>query len=167
MVRRKILRYPDPRLHTVARPVEVIDDALRSLITDMAETMYASQGIGLAATQINVHRRVIVIDTSDTGKNLLVLINPEIIRAGGSASQEEGCLSVPGVTVRVRRAEWIQVQSIDEDGALQEFRADGLEAMCIQHEMDHLQGIVFTDHLPAAQQSRLRKDMSESGNRRR
>ncbi|MDQ7970905.1 MAG: peptide deformylase [Oxalicibacterium faecigallinarum] len=167
MARRKILRYPDPRLHTIARPVEVIDDALRSLITDMAETMYASQGIGLAATQINVHRRVIVIDTSDTGKNLLVLINPEIIRAGGSASHEEGCLSVPGVTVRVRRAEWIQVQSIDEDGALQEFRADGLEAMCIQHEMDHLQGIVFTDHLPAAQQSRLRKDMSESGNRRR
>lgn len=167
MARRKILRYPDPRLHTIARPVEVIDDALRSLITDMAETMYASQGIGLAATQINVHRRVIVIDTSDTGKNLLVLINPEIIRAGGSASHEEGCLSMPGVTVRVRRAEWIQVQSIDEDGALQEFRADGLEAMCIQHEMDHLQGIVFTDHLPVAQQSRLRKDMSESGNRRR
>jgi len=167
MARRKILRYPDPRLHTIAKPVEVIDDALRTLIADMAQTMYASQGIGLAATQINVHQRVIVIDVSEQGNDLVVLINPEIVRSGGSASHEEGCLSVPGVTVRVRRAEWIQVQAIDEDGEPLEFRADGLEAMCIQHEMDHLQGIVFTEHLPAAQQTRLRKERATTTGRQR
>lgn len=167
MARRKILRYPDPRLRTVAKPVEVIDDALRTLIDDMAQTMYASQGIGLAATQINVHQRVIVIDVSDQGNDLVVLINPEIVRSGGSASHEEGCLSVPGVTVRVRRAEWIQVQAIDQDGEPLEIRADGLEAMCIQHEMDHLQGIVFTEHLPAAQQARLCKEHSTTPTRRR
>jgi len=167
MARRKILRYPDPRLHTIAKPVEVIDDALRSLIADMAQTMYASQGIGLAATQINVHQRVIVIDVSEQGNDLVVLINPEIVRSGGSASHEEGCLSVPSVTVRVRRAEWIQVQAIDQDGEPLELRADGLEAMCIQHEMDHLQGIVFTEHLPAAQQIRLRKERATTTGRQR
>lgn len=158
MTRRKILRYPDPRLHKVAAPVAVIDDGVRTLIADMAQTMYAAQGIGLAATQIDVHQRVIVVDVSDQQNQLLVLINPEIVRSGGSASHEEGCLSVPGVSVRVRRAEWVQVQAVDERGELFEVRADGLEAMCIQHEMDHLKGIVFTDHLPAAQRARLEKE---------
>lgn len=158
MPRRKILRFPDPRLHTVAKPVRTIDAALQQLVGDMFDTMYGAGGIGLAATQINAHLRVIVLDTSEKGDQPVTLINPEILRSGGSASHEEGCLSVPGVTVRVRRAEWIEIQALDEQGELFALRADGLEAMCIQHEMDHLQGIVFTEHLPPDRQARLKNE---------
>ncbi|WP_293775799.1 peptide deformylase [uncultured Oxalicibacterium sp.] len=167
MTRRKILRYPDPRLLTVAKPVTRIDDALRRLIDDMTETMYGSGGIGLAATQIDVHQRVIVMDVSQKRDQLVVLINPVILAAGGSASHDEGCLSVPGTTIRVRRPAWIQVQALDREGDLFEVRADDWEAVCIQHEIEHLDGIVFTDYLPVAQQEKLRKQLATAGNRRR
>ena len=148
-----ILEFPDPRLRTKAQPVEQVDDALRKLIDDMFETMYAAPGIGLAATQVNVHKRVVVIDVSEQRNERLALINPELVSHSGMEETEEGCLSVPGIYEKVKRADRIRVRALDRDGKQIEFDADGLLAVCIQHEMDHLEGVLFIDHL-----SRLKRD---------
>ncbi len=157
-----ILRYPDPRLKTVARPIETIDDALRRLVSDMAETMYEAPGIGLAATQVDVHRRLIVIDTSETKDNLLVLINPEIIeRSPVMQLCEEGCLSLPGVYDKVERAESVVVSHLDLDGQQQTFTAEGLLAVCVQHELEHLEGRVFIENLSLLKQTRARARLAK------
>jgi peptide deformylase len=157
-----ILRYPDPRLHTVAKPVEKVDDEARRLVRDMAETMYAAPGIGLAATQVDVHRRVIVIDTSDTRDQLLVLINPEIVRASDEIQEcEEGCLSVPGVYETVTRAAKVTVRALDANGIAFERTAEGMVAVCIQHEMDHLEGKVFVEYLSRLKRSRIKARMEK------
>jgi peptide deformylase len=157
-----ILRYPDPRLHTVAKPVEKVDDEVRRLVRDMAETMYAAPGIGLAATQVDVHRRVIVIDTSDTRDQLLVLINPEIVRASDEIQEcEEGCLSVPGVYETVTRAAKVKVGALDANGIAFEREAEGMLAVCIQHEMDHLEGKVFVEYLSRLKRSRIKARMEK------
>ena len=150
-----ILRYPDERLHTIAQPVESVNGEIRQLIEDLAETMYAAPGVGLAATQVDVHKRVIVIDVSETRDQLLVLINPTIIESRGVSEFEEGCLSVPGIYERVERAEWVKVRALDRNGELFETEADGLLAVCIQHEMDHLLGKVFVEYLSRLKQSRI------------
>lgn len=151
-----ILRYPDPRLHQIAAKVEQLDDGIRKLINDMAETMYAAPGVGLAATQLDVHLRIIVIDISDTRDQLRVFVNPELIAASGEADREEGCLSVPDVYEKVRRAESITVRAQDADGRPYTLEAEGLLAVCIQHEMDHLEGKVFVEKLSRLKQSRIR-----------
>ncbi|MFP5381873.1 MAG: peptide deformylase [Gammaproteobacteria bacterium] len=156
MARLPILHYPDPRLHTVAKPVQAVDDRIRRLVDDMAETMYAAPGIGLAATQVNVHERVVVIDISETHDDLRVFINPEIVASSGQAEGEEGCLSVPGVFDRVTRAERVTVRALDRDGKPFELQADGLLAVCIQHELDHLQGKVFVDYLSMLKRNRIK-----------
>lgn len=150
-----ILHYPDPRLHKVAAPVKRVDDKIIKLIKDMADTMYAAPGIGLAATQVDVHLRVIVIDISETRDALQVFINPEIIRAEGEAECEEGCLSVPGVYEKVTRAAKVVVSALDEHGKNRELEAEGLLAVCIQHEMDHLLGRVFVEKLSRLKQQRI------------
>jgi len=150
-----ILHYPDPRLHKVAAPVTRVDEKIRKLINDMAETMYAAPGIGLAATQVDVHLRVIVIDISETRDQLQVLINPEIISAEGEEECEEGCLSVPGIYEKVTRAAKITVSALDGDGRSRSIEADGLLAVCIQHEMDHLVGRVFVEKLSQLKQKRI------------
>ncbi len=150
-----ILHYPDPRLHKVAAPVVRVDDKIRKLIKDMAETMYAAPGIGLAATQVDVHQRIIVIDISETRDQLRVLINPEIISAEGEEECEEGCLSVPGIYEKVTRAAKIVVSALDETGHPKIIEADGLLAVCIQHEMDHLVGRVFVERLSRLKQQRI------------
>ena len=150
-----ILRYPDARLHQRAAVVNRVDDGIRKLIKDMAETMYAAHGIGLAATQLDVHLRLIVIDISETRDQLLVLVNPELIAASGEADREEGCLSVPGVYEKVRRAERIKVRALDAEGSAGTREADGLLALCIQHEMDHLEGKVFVERLSQLKQRRI------------
>jgi len=150
-----ILQYPDPRLHKIAAPVPRVDDKIRKLIKDMAETMYAAPGIGLAATQVDVHLRVIVIDISETHDQLQVFINPEIIRAEGEEICEEGCLSVPGVYEKVTRSAVVTVRALDEQGKSREIEADGLLAVCIQHEMDHLIGRVFVEKLSRLKQQRI------------
>lgn len=154
-----ILRYPDPRLHTVAAPVHAVDEEIRKLVRDMAETMYAAPGIGLAATQVNVHKRVIVIDISETHDQLLVLINPEILRAEGRIECEEGCLSVPGIFEKVSRAEKVSVRSLDLQGNSFVMDAEGLLAVCIQHEIDHLDGKVFVEYLSRLKQERIVKKL--------
>ena len=151
-----ILRYPDKRLHKVAAPVAEVDDRIRKLVDDMVETMYAAPGIGLAATQVDVHKRVIVIDISDKRDDLLVLINPEIIAFEGKAIHEEGCLSVPGIFDKVERAESITIRALGRDGQSFTMEADGLLAVCIQHEMDHLIGKVFVEYLSQLKQSRIK-----------
>jgi peptide deformylase len=150
-----ILHYPDERLHRVAAPVEAINDEIRQLVRDMAQTMYAAPGIGLAATQVDVHKQVIVLDISETHDQLLVLINPQILEARGEAECEEGCLSVPGIYETVRRAEWIKVRALDRDGQPFTLETDGLLAVCIQHEMDHLRGKVFVEYLSRLKQNRI------------
>jgi peptide deformylase len=150
-----ILRYPDPRLHKVAAKIIQVDDDIRKLIKDMAETMYAAPGVGLAATQVDVHKRLIIVDISETRDQLKVLINPEILEAGGEADCEEGCLSVPGVYEKVRRAGRIKVSAQDRNGKLFTLDADGLLAVCIQHEMDHLEGRVFVEYLSRLKQQRI------------
>lgn len=150
----KILQYPDERLHTVAAPVAEVTDNVRSLIKDMAETMYAAPGIGLAATQVDVHQRIIVIDTSETHNQLLVLINPEIIASSGMSDYEEGCLSVPGIYGKVQRAESVTVKALNAQGETFAMNADGLLAVCIQHEMDHLAGKVFVEYWSRLKQAR-------------
>lgn len=153
----KILHYPDPRLHTVAKPVVTVDDRIRQLVSDMAQTMYDAPGIGLAATQVDVHERVIVIDLSEEQNDLMVLINPEIVwRSDEIKTYEEGCLSVPGVFDEVKRAAQIRVKTLDLDGQVREFDADGLLAICVQHEIDHLDGKVFVERLSALKQSRIK-----------
>lgn len=156
-----ILRYPDERLHTVAARIEVVDDEVRRIAADMAETMYAAPGVGLAATQVNVHRRIIVIDTSDTRDQLLTLINPEILAAEGEQECEEGCLSVPGIYDKVMRAAKVKVRALGLDGQPFEIDAEGLLAVCIQHEMDHLEGKVFVEYLSRLKQMRIRTRLSK------
>ena len=154
-----ILRYPDPRLKTVAAAVGKIDDAIRALARDMAETMYEAPGIGLAATQVNVHKRLVVIDASETRDQLLVLINPQLVEKSGSQVCEEGCLSVPGVYDKVERAEKVVVSYLDLDGKAQSIAADGLLAVCLQHEIEHLDGHVFVEHLSQLKQLRIKNKL--------
>ena len=150
-----ILRYPDERLHKIASPVEVVNDEIRRLVEDMAHTMYAAPGIGLAATQVDVHKRIIVIDTSETHDRLQVFINPQLLEVRGQAECEEGCLSLPGIYETVTRAEWIRVRALDPDGKSFDLEASGLLAVCVQHEMDHLEGKVFVEYLSRLKQSRI------------
>ena len=157
-----ILRYPDQRLHTVARRVEHVDDRIRKLVSDMAQTMYDAPGVGLAATQVNVHERVIVIDVSETKDRLQVFINPEIVSYGDERSiHEEGCLSVPGIYDEVERPEQVTVRALDEHGKSFTLSADGLLAVCIQHEMDHLIGKVFVDHLSPLKRALAEKKLAK------
>ncbi|MBE0510186.1 MAG: peptide deformylase [Chromatiales bacterium] len=156
-----ILHYPDERLRTVARPVTQVDDALRRLIDDMFETMYDAPGIGLAATQVNQHIRLIVIDVSDNKDQPLVLINPEILARDGVEEMDEGCLSVPGIYERVERADRVRVRALDRNGESFELDADGLLAVCIQHEIDHLDGKLFVDYLSGLKQQRIRKKLEK------
>ncbi len=158
----EILEFPDERLRKRARPVERVDDTIRKLIDDMLETMYEAPGVGLAATQVNVHRRVIVIDVSENKDRPLCLINPEILAREGEEEQEEGCLSVPGVFEKVRRAEKIKVRALDRNGEPFELEADGLLAVCIQHEIDHLDGKLFVDYLSPLKRQRIRKKLLKS-----
>ena len=155
-----ILIYPDPRLHTVARPVQAVDARLRTLIGDMFQTMTTAKGIGLAATQVNVHERLIVIDISESHDQPLVLINPVLLQAAPTTHlNEEGCLSVPGVYDRVLRSDSVTVQALDGDGVSRQIEAQGLLARCIQHEMDHLTGKVFVQYLSQLKRSRIRTKM--------
>jgi peptide deformylase len=156
-----VLRYPDPRLYKKASAVAQITDGIRALVRDMAETMYAAPGVGLAATQVDVHKQIIVMDTSETRDTLLVLINPEILAREGSQYCEEGCLSVPGVYEPVERAEWIHVRAMGLGGNPFEFESEKLQAVCIQHEMDHLLGKVFVDYLSRLKQKRIRAKMQK------
>jgi peptide deformylase len=156
-----ILQYPDERLHTVAAPVARVDDAIRSLVKNMAETMYAAPGVGLAATQVDVHQRIIVVDITETRDQLKTLINPEIIARSGTADCEEGCLSVPGIFEKVKRAERITVRALDVDGKRFELDAEGMLAVCIQHEMDHLEGKIFVEYLSQLKQSRIRAKLKK------
>jgi peptide deformylase len=162
-----ILRYPDPRLKTIARPVGQIDDSLRRLVSDMAETMYEAPGIGLAATQVDVHVRLVIIDTTETKDHLLVLINPEIIERDGTQLCEEGCLSLPGVYDKVERAERVRVRHLDLDGNEQTFDAEGMLAVCVQHELEHLDGHVFIDNLSFLKQTRARSRLAKFAKRAR
>lgn len=156
-----ILRYPDARLHKVAVPVTVFDESLKKLVADMAETMYAAPGIGLAATQVDVHKQVIVVDVSERRDSLVVLVNPEIVEATGESDIEEGCLSVPGIYELVPRAERVKVRAFDQNGNAFTLEAQGLLAVCIQHEMDHLQGKVFVEHLSQLKQQRIRAKLAK------
>jgi peptide deformylase len=156
-----ILRYPDARLHKLAVPVTVFDEALKKLVTDMADTMYAAPGIGLAATQVDVHRQVIVVDVSERRDSLVVLVNPEIVEATGESDIEEGCLSVPGIYELLPRAERVKVRAHDQNGKAFTLEAQGLLAVCIQHEMDHLQGKVFIEHLSQLKQQRIRAKLAK------
>jgi peptide deformylase len=159
MAKLKILEFPDPRLRTRAAPVETVDDELRVLIDNMFETMYDAPGIGLAATQVDVHKRLLVADVSSDKTDPHVLINPEILEKDGVAVSEEGCLSVPGYYEEVERAEHIRVRFLDRHGEEVEMEAEGLLAVCIQHEMDHLEGKLFVDYLSEAKRGRIRKKL--------
>ncbi len=154
-----ILVYPDSRLRTVASPVDQVDDALRTLIDDMFETMYAAPGVGLAATQVNVHKRLLVIDISEEAGQPLVFINPQILHREGEGEMQEGCLSIPGYFETVQRAEKVRVQALDRNGEPFEMDADELLSVCIQHEIDHLDGKVFVDYLSTLKRDRIRKKL--------
>lgn len=155
-----ILRYPDPKLHTVAKPVQHVDARIRRLVADMLETMYNANGIGLAATQVDVHERVVVIDTSEERNTPLVLINPEITWMGEARVKgDEGCLSVPGIYDGVERATHVKVKALDEHGKERTLEAEGLLAVCIQHELDHLQGKVFVEYLSLLKRNRIKTKM--------
>lgn len=156
-----ILRYPDARLHKVAAPVTVFDENLKKLVTDMTETMYAAPGIGLAATQVDVHKQVIVVDVSERRDTLIVLVNPEIVEATGVSDIEEGCLSVPAIYELVERAERVKVRACDRNGNAFTLEAQGLLSVCIQHEMDHLKGKVFIEHLSQLKQQRIRAKLAK------
>jgi peptide deformylase len=156
-----ILRYPDARLHKLAAPVTTFDESLKRLVADMAETMYAAPGIGLAATQVDVHRQVIVIDVSERRDSLVVLINPEILDASGLSDIEEGCLSVPTIYETLERAERVKVRACDQNGNPFTLEAQGLLAVCIQHEMDHLVGKVFIESLSQLKQQRIRARLAK------
>jgi len=156
-----ILHFPDPRLKKIADPIEKIDDGIRALARDMAETMYEAPGIGLAATQVDVHQQLIVIDISETRDELLVLVNPVLIERDGVQVCEEGCLSVPGIYDKVERAEHVVVRYLDIEGKSQTISANGLLAVCLQHEMDHLQGHVFVEHLSLLKQNRIKAKLAK------
>jgi peptide deformylase len=156
-----ILRYPDARLHKVAAQITVFDESLKRLVADMAETMYAAPGIGLAATQVDVHKQVIVLDVSERRDSLVVLINPEILDASGVSDIEEGCLSVPGIYDTLERAERVKVRAYDANGNPFTLEAQGLLAVCIQHEMDHLKGKVFVESLSQLKQQRIRARLAK------
>ncbi|HQU07303.1 MAG: peptide deformylase [Ferrovum sp. 21-44-67] len=157
----KILHYPDERLHTIAKVVSKVDQRIKTLVQDMAETMRAAPGIGLAATQVNVHERVIVLDISPEQNQLQVFINPVIIQKEGEAINEEGCLSVPGIYDKVTRARKIKIQALNEMGESFELEAEGLLAVCIQHEMDHLEGKVFVEYLSLLKQNRIKTKLKK------
>lgn len=161
MAKLTILEFPDPRLRTKATPVSAVDDTLRALISDMFETMYAAPGIGLAATQVNVHKRLLVVDVSADKSEPIALINPEILEKDGVIVSDEGCLSVPGYYEEVERAEHIRVRFLDRDGVAQEMETEGLLAVCIQHEIDHLEGRLFVDYLSEAKRQRIRKKLQK------
>ena len=161
MARLPIIEFPDPRLRTVARPVREVDTRIRQLIDDMFETMYEAPGIGLAATQVDVHERLLVLDVSEDKSYPMVFINPEIVSAEGHQVYQEGCLSVPGIYADVKRVEKIQVRALDRDGQPFEVNADGLLAVCIQHEMDHLAGKVFVDYLSPLKRELVRKKLAK------
>jgi len=156
-----ILHFPDPRLRNVAKPVKRVDDAIRQLAEDMLETMYAAPGIGLAATQVNVDKRIVVIDISEEKNQPLCLINPEILELDGVEEMEEGCLSVPGFYERVQRAERVRIRALDREGQSFELETDGLLAVCIQHEIDHLDGKLFVDYLSQLKRTRIRKKLEK------
>ncbi len=157
----RILQYPDSRLHTLAKPVAVVNEQIRKLVVDMVETMYTAPGVGLAATQVDVHEQVIVIDISETRDKLLTFINPEILASSGVSDCEEGCLSVPGIFEKVQRAERVTVRALNREGKLFTMDADGLLSVCIQHEMDHLKGKVFVEYLSRLKQERIRAKLKK------
>ncbi len=162
MARLDILRYPDPRLHTVAKPVAEVDDRIRNLVDAMLETMYEAEGVGLAATQVDVHERVIVIDVSEERDRPLVLINPELTwKSEETSSGDEGCLSVPEVYDKVERHVKVRVRALDRDGVVREHDAEGLLAVCVQHEMDHLMGKVFVEYLSPLKRQRIKTRMQK------
>lgn len=154
-----ILVYPDQRLRKIAKPVKTVDDEIRQLVKDMTETMYEANGIGLAASQVDVHKQVIVMDISESRDETMVLINPQIIEQNGEQIYDEGCLSVPEYYAEVKRAEKIKITALDEQGEIFELEAEGLLAICIQHEMDHLLGKIFVDYLSRLKQDRIRKKL--------
>ncbi len=156
-----ILEYPDQRLRTRAQPVETVDDAVRQLVEDMLETMYDAPGIGLAATQVDVHRRIIVVDVSENRDDPHAFINPELTLLGGPLETEEGCLSLPGFYEPVTRAERVRVQALDREGQPLEMEAEGLLAVCIQHECDHLDGKLFVDYISTLKRNRIRKKLTK------
>lgn len=158
----EILKYPDPRLRTVAKPVTEFNERLRQLVDDMFYTMYTAPGIGLAATQVDVHERLLVMDISEDKLQPLCLINPVLLEQSGSIEGDEGCLSVPEVYESVKRAEWVRVKALDRDGQELELEAEGMLAVCIQHEMDHLEGKLFVDYLSQLKRSRLKKKVSKA-----
>jgi peptide deformylase len=158
----EILEFPDPRLRTVAKAVTVFDDGLRKLARDMTETMYAENGIGLAATQVNVHQQLLVLDVSDTRDQLKIYVNPEILSSSGEQDCEEGCLSVPGIYAEVKRAENLRVRAFDVHGEAFEEDLSGLHAICLQHEMDHLQGKLFVDYLSPLKRQMVRKKLEKA-----
>lgn len=166
MARLPILEFPDPRLRTRAKLVTQVDDSVRKLVDDMFETMYAAPGIGLAATQVNVHQRILVIDVSEAHNQPLALINPQIVASDGIEETEEGCLSVPGIYETVKRADQIRVRALDRDGKQIEFDAAGLLAVCIQHEIDHLEGKLFVDYLSDLKRTRIRKKLEKERERK-
>jgi len=162
MAKRNILSYPDPRLHTVAKPVQAVDERIRTLVADMLETMYDANGIGLAATQIDVHERVVVIDVSEERDAPMVLINPEITWASDEkVINEEGCLSVPGIYDGVERSTSVKVQAMDADGQSRTIEAEGLLAVCVQHELDHLLGKVFVEYLSPLKRNRIKSKLQK------
>lgn len=161
-----ILQYPDERLHTIAQPVEEFDDKILALVADMAETMYQARGIGLAATQVNVHKQVVVMDLSEERDQLRVFINPVITHKEGDTEYEEGCLSVPGIYETVHRAERVTVEAYDEHGEKFVLEADGLLAICIQHELDHLAGKVFVEYLSSLKQNRIKTKLKKRARER-
>lgn len=158
----EILEFPDPRLRTVAKPVETFDQALAELVSDMIETMYNENGIGLAATQVNVHQQVLVMDTGDSRDEPRVFINPRLLVSDGHQTYEEGCLSVPGIYANVERAEQVRVEARDVHGERFEVELEGLDAVCLQHEMDHLQGKLFVDYLSPLKRQMVRKKLEKS-----
>jgi peptide deformylase len=162
MAKLTILEFPDARLRTVAKPVAQVDDALRAMIDDMFETMYAAPGIGLAATQVDFHQRLLVLDVSENADHPMVFVNPEILEKDGEQVYQEGCLSVPGIYADVHRANHIRVRALDRDGKPFEIDADGVLAVCIQHEMDHLAGKLFVDYLSPLKRDMVKKKLAKA-----
>ena len=160
-----ILKYPDPRLHTVARPVTRFDDGLRELVRDLAETMYDASGIGLAATQVDLHRRVLVVDVSESRDQLMVIVNPVLVEGVGESELDEGCLSLPGIYERVSRFDRVVIRAQDANGESRDIAAAGLFSVCLQHEMDHLEGRVFVEYLSRLKQSRITAKLNKQSRR--